>query len=1364
VNDSDSMAYVKQSNVSYTFRCSVSDIECISDEAKNKSKRYIKDQSMVGTWDIETFSFQPTGDVPLPERGFDSSGNEVDSVFMNCMTFHWKQEKNPMLRVCITTMATQPVPDALVILCEDQEELALAWGDLLGRMAPEFVIGFNDGNYDWPFMIERMRDLDRLNETGVFGEFIWRASGIRTDSPDNTQFILAGKDGEQSEEIKIDAETKVTNRFVHIPGCIPLDSCTINRKLAPNSEKWGLNFFLAKYGLELKEDMPYTTMFRVFALMWHFQKELSTKEFGRILSHVESLIGEHGESCEYFSSDEFPGSVYSISSFTLREIEKLVLQARDVGTYCVVDAQRCQELLIVKNVVTDFREMTNLSYTSMYDAVYRAGGMKVRNMAMAYGAAPEWNLSFCSSRKGVKTDKKYPGAFVVPPKKGLYRDHKRVKKLRAGKGPLIEEEGDKENRIPVDENRATDRPCTGLDFSSLYPSLIMAYNLSPEMVVFSDAECERLRSKGKKLLRVEFLYGEPGSKNKETVEGYIVQYTVADLARGEFEGIGLYPKILKELFEKRKLIKKDMGRYETAKEFLEKVFEETPEREIAAMKLEKQKKLVLEHAARNVAEVTKKLAETGKKYYKSKLWVAESVSEFLRSSWGCDDAGEYSQMSVSELFAEIEFKFNYFNSKQLALKVFMNTFYGETGNQLSPFFIVQVAGGITTMGQYNIKLVKSFVEENGYSVLYGDTDSLYLCCPEKLFREADEEYESGKTSKLEYWTKMVELTMEDLDVFGERVNNLLREDNGTRFLNMAYEEVLFPVSMVGKKKYIGVAHQGIVNFSICKAECTLAEFSRSKLLFIRGLEMKKRGGSEFMRMNCYKVWKDAFGLANAETLRQVVERTMKDILKTEWEPSTFARSKKYKLPQPGKPGNVSVLRFIDRMRHLERSRPELGIKCPEPGERFLVIIARKYPWVYNIQGTNATEVPVGDRMEFFSSLENEAYKRYLRDEVGCELEIDMDYYMTGEICGQFARFLLYHPDYDHYFQDWMYEDDEKYKEADKKAHDYAKKVLKDRYKKNHGAVYQKMNKIGQSVYNAVQRRVKGGGVYEELAAPQRRIFDMIQNELYSNKHLKNNADGSVEYKNSSVLREVREAIVEKAEAAGVRKAHPVCAEVAERLEMTVEQYYAKFYYVSMLDDKYGKPSAARVWSRRKRREYEAVKEEAVREITGWLGELSEMKGEHLNEMRKVIDKVKESVAPRRETMKKIAETEAEFDEEGRREILAAMEKNQEKITLDEKVVDEAVKEARLEEVSRAAELTELIFGGYLTVAACAKRIREINSEADWMKNKVAEKQAADAGVKRSERPERVAVSDDDREDYSRWCANMRVTGMFKGMI
>lgn len=61
-----------------------------------------------------------------------------------------------------------------------------------------------------------------------------------------------------------------------------------------------------------------------------------------------------------------------------------------------------------------------------------------------------------------------------------------------------------------------------------------------------------------------------------------------------------------------------------------------------------------------------------------------------------------------------------------ALKIIMNSFYGVLGNPACRFFNPEVANAITSMGQDIIKLTTKKVQELGYEVIYGDTDSIFV--------------------------------------------------------------------------------------------------------------------------------------------------------------------------------------------------------------------------------------------------------------------------------------------------------------------------------------------------------------------------------------------------------------------------------------------------------------------------------------------------------------------------------------------------------------------------------------------------------------------------------------------------------------
>ena len=71
-----------------------------------------------------------------------------------------------------------------------------------------------------------------------------------------------------------------------------------------------------------------------------------------------------------------------------------------------------------------------------------------------------------------------------------------------------------------------------------------------------------------------------------------------------------------------------------------------------------------------------------------------------------------------------------------AIKIIMNAFYGVLASNGCRFYDPRLASSITRRGHEVLKRSKTFMEELGYQIIYGDTDSLFVALDENLSVEA----------------------------------------------------------------------------------------------------------------------------------------------------------------------------------------------------------------------------------------------------------------------------------------------------------------------------------------------------------------------------------------------------------------------------------------------------------------------------------------------------------------------------------------------------------------------------------------------------------------------------------------------------
>lgn len=997
----------------HVFTCSYKNVKALidtmnPDEATEKKvskiESIVRDRTLVTTFDIETHSpNKRTGKPPHQD-------NRDDVVFMLSMTAHWQYDDKPLATVCLVTQNTAPDKRWFTVVCGPggspsdinidgrrsnveygQDSLLMAYAILWRMWAPDIHTGFNDGMYDWPFVVGKAYNL------GLLSSMVEKMSAEAPRGHQDPDQIMKymWKDHAQ---VKISADKKHFMSYLKLPGCVPIDTRVSYMKLYPKAEKTSLNWFLNKVKLGGKADMPYTRMWKIY----ENAVEIATRQ-------KENAPG----------SEDYPSE---------KEIADAAEQMRHVAHYCNVDAARCQALLAKRNVIGEAREIGNYSYTCMNDCIFYAGGHKVCNMLLAYcqrsgvtveidGEIKTYPIIGSMIAKEVEIEGKYPGAYVVPPEKGLEED----------------------------------KPTTGLDYSSLYPSLIRTYNLSLDRAVYSEQQAQELERQGEQIHRVNFKFGG------KDIKGWFVRHQEKDEKRG------IFARVLADLFDKRAGMKVGLKAYEAEIEYAEQALGEwstlTPEQKFntnfADFLRDRADKTQLKGGKKNKARAAEIYA-----------FLKDLPESALKSSKECHHLFELH-------LDDVEFQFKKIDSKQKAVKVFMNTFYGEAGNKLSPLFMLELAGGVTSAGQYNLQMVAKFVEAKGFGIKYGDTDSLYLTCPPSCYFKDELEYWKAvrdacvkhsvptpaevedavsrlennletRRSKDPLWlaklfenlksegngafetevrlaykkfaVRKVEITMEQMSILRDEVNAHLTLDNGGKVLKMAYEEVLYPVLFTGKKKYAGIAHVYGPNFDIPGPE----------KMFIRGIDIVKQGQTKLAKAIGNECLWQAAQLNPPGTRIPYIERVEKvidDCCKgmssfragegactgtgtIQWSLDDFIQTDAWKPDAK----NQSVHRFMNRMRPRHKLQlaenetlaqmgeplVELDYVEPEPGSRFSYLIVDSGPRI-NIRGMSEGSPKKGDLMEYV-----EVAKKH-------NMLINVVYYLEHYVVGLCARFINYAP-------------------------------------------------------------------------------------------------------------------------------------------------------------------------------------------------------------------------------------------------------------------------------------------------------------------------------------------------------------------
>ena len=666
-----------------------------------------------------------------------------DEVTFIGSTFMRYGETEPYKNHCIVVGSCEKIPGAEIQTVPTESACLEAWADLISIEDPDIIIGYNIFGFDYAFMFQRAQELGivekAFNLSRIIGETCFKESGKnREQSLEMTKNRLASGDYELhypgiSGRLQIDLLfyfrrdynlssfklDDVAGNFIRddiIAVGISKEDNTTNlysKNLA------GLNVndfihiemtsFTVDYYMKGKK-------FRVKKLLQNVVVE--NDEF--IKAGVYNVIVLEGQYTDLnpktqalkwgmAKDDVSPQDIFRLTrgSSTDRAI---------VAKYCIQDCNLVQHLMKKTDILTGYNEMAGICSVPISFLVFRGQGIKLTSYV---AKVCRQKNTLMPDLEHVMSDDGYEGAIVLPPKCAMY-----------GENPVA---------------------CN--DYSSLYPSIAKAWNLSPNSKVWTklyDLQ-DNLKSingislADKSPLKQEALLAQ--SMKYDLLPGYRYIETQFD----HFETVQLYTangKLGRKIKEKR-------GR----KVCRWAIFPDGQEGIIPCI----------------IGDLLKARKETRVK--------GEKESDPFLS--------------------------NVLDKRQLGYKVTANSLYGQMGSSVSTFFEKDVAASITAIGRMMITYAKRMVEEiyndlvystkvegtkvrTRSSYVYGDTDSVF-------FTFNLEDVTTGAPIR---GKEALRLTIEIAQEAAYLCSLFLPPP-----MELAYEKTLMSFILLSKKRYVGMLYE-----------------------------------------------------------------------------------------------------------------------------------------------------------------------------------------------------------------------------------------------------------------------------------------------------------------------------------------------------------------------------------------------------------------------------------------------------------------------------------------------------------------------------------------------------------------------------
>jgi DNA polymerase elongation subunit (family B) len=467
------------------------------------------------SYDLEVYS--ESGQFPVAE-------NRSDEIIQIGLSTRWSDDfLTPVERIVLVSGTCVPSDTVKYISCKNEKDLLLKFQQVLYHENPDILVGYNTFGFDDGYLAERASilgvklslgrtdswsqdNLPTVKKTFELASGKYAVRYLDLCGRLTIDLLLSIRREQTLDSYKLDSvastflRDKVTN-FVIITGA-PTRMYEIHTK----STRGLFAGNYVRFDIVTNTNNPYADGKKFMV------KEVFPKKFivECDLNTFDDIPKEERSKLEWsFSKDD-------VSAAQMFKMHRGTAEQRsEIAKYCIQDCDLVLTLMAKLDTLVNARGMADVCRVPVDFIFLRGQGIKIYSAVVFYASQRN---QIIQTQETIEGDMSYEGAIVLPPKIGMYLDQP----------------------IPV------------LDFNSLYPTNMIAFNLSPDTLVYTktyDSDGRLISQTG---MKTEFPVDEisfdiPGGRK-----------TCGFVQAGSTQLVGMLPLTLDILLKKRKETRKQM--------------------------------------------------------------------------------------------------------------------------------------------------------------------------------------------------------------------------------------------------------------------------------------------------------------------------------------------------------------------------------------------------------------------------------------------------------------------------------------------------------------------------------------------------------------------------------------------------------------------------------------------------------------------------------------------------------------------------------------------------------------------------------------------------------------------------------------